>query len=522
MRFIDVLPGGLLVASQYIRLRGLGPEFEGKAWESTTQLRVGRAPKLEIQLADSSISRCHAEIVLSDQGWMVRDLGSRNGTFLNGIRVGQIDRKIQQGDLLQCGNIVLAVTALQEDLSKTSDTKNENWQVQATAQHSWEEALQLLALDVTRKTDPGEQLLMLLRTAQHLYQVSSFDDLLRLSLQDAASMLKAQRGCVLLYDSRTGNLIARAVFDQKHQAPATACYSRTLAERCFQRQESLLCNDVRNDPELLEVESLNKGAMSSIICALLRTPRKRLGVLHLDRGPGQDAFTTEEFHLADGVAAGMSASVASAQLMQEKQRNVFFQTVVAFAQALELRDPETSGHAQRVTDFALLLGEELEVTNEERECLQIAGSLHDIGKIGVDDRILHKPTALAPSEIAEMQEHSTKGAALLQAIPDLAHVSQIVRSHHERWDGKGYPDGLAGERIPKLARLIAVADTFDALTYDSSFRRAVPPSYAFEQIREGAGTQLDPHMVEAFIRVQPEMERRLEERQKIKQRPTFP
>jgi HD-GYP domain-containing protein (c-di-GMP phosphodiesterase class II) len=498
------------VAKKRIRLHGVGPSLEGKVWESEQALRIGRSPTFEVILGDTTISRRHAEVYLGDQGWVVRDLDSTNGTFLNGARVNQVERKIHERDLLQCGNVVMIVTLLEEEFP-SADGPLDNWQVAGTAQHSWEEAINFMALGVTRHSRPGEQLLALLRTGQHLYQSTSLDDLLRQSLGDVVTLLKARRGCVLLYEEGGGAFAVRAAYAPANEVTegGVRCYSSTLARRCFQREESLLCHDVQHDPELVTAQSVTKGVMSSIICALLRTPQRRLGVLHLDRGPYQEPFTLDDLNLADGIAAGMSASVASAQLIQDKQRNTFIQAAVALAKALALRHPQSSGHAQRVTDYALLLADELRLPALERQCIQIAGPLHDIGKIGVDDKILNKPDQLTPAEYEQIKLHPVKGSALLESIPDLAPALPVVRNHHERWDGKGYPDGLCGEAIPKVARVVAVADAFDAITHDAPYRKADSVEAALSQIHQGAGSQFDPECAHVFLRLRPRLEQQL-------------
>jgi HD-GYP domain-containing protein (c-di-GMP phosphodiesterase class II) len=500
------------MGEQRIRLHGIGPDLEGRVWESNLSLTVGRSPGVEVSLPDTSLSRRHAELVRTELGWAVRDLGSKNGTFLNGIRVGQADRALHARDVLQCGNVVMIVSLPEGDGPPTENTPTGTWQVQGTAQNSWEEALQKLAMDVTRRTQPGEQLLTLLRAGQHLYQATSLDELLRLSLQDAVTMLGAQRGAILMADPASGKLTPSAVRAVGPVPDPSSPFSATLAQRCYRRGESLLCNDICSDPELMRAQSVGEGGLGSVICALLRTPRKTLGVLQLGRDTAHDPFTLDELNLADGLAAGMSASVAGAQMLYEKQRNVFIQTVIALAQTLELRDPSTSGHTQRVSEYALLLGDELGLPAEEQHRLQVAAPLHDIGKIGVDDTILRKPSDLTPREYEEMKSHSLKGAVLLQAIPDLADVAPVVRAHHERWDGLGYPDGLAGEKVPRLARLIAVADSFDALTFDTAYRKALPVSAAVTQIEEGAGAQFDPDCVQAFRRALPRLQQRLQQR----------
>src|SRR5205823_5951537 len=153
------------------------------------------------------------------------------------------------------------------------------------------------------------------------------------------------------------------------------------------------------------------------------------------------------------------------------------------------------------TGFALLLGRQLHLSAEDLEVIRFATPLHDIGKIGIDDGILRKPGPLTPEEFDVMKTHTTRGAEILEPIPDLRRALAVVRSHHERWDGHGYPDGLAGEDIPLLARIVAVADGFDAMVFDSPYRRGIPVEEAFAELEKQQGEQFDPHVVAAFLQV---------------------
>ena len=134
--------------------------------------------------------------------------------------------------------------------------------------------------------------------------------------------------------------------------------------------------------------------------------------------------------------------------MLRKQRDLFLKTITILAQAVELRDDYTGGHTQRVTRYATMLAEKLELPDDQIELIRMGGPLHDIGKIGIDDAILRKPGRLTTDEYAQMQKHTTMGAEILQTITEMQPIIPIVRSHHERWDGTGYPDRLAGEEIP--------------------------------------------------------------------------
>jgi putative nucleotidyltransferase with HDIG domain len=494
-----------------IRLRFVGPNADRK-WDGDRLLRIGRSPDLEIVLNDTSVSRRHAEIVATDHGWVVRDLGSRNGTFLNGSRVGRLERRLQERDLVQCGNLVLSVELLVEAPLQYAETPHGSLQVQAMTRQSLEQAADLLVQDATRRTRPGEQLLSLLRAGQAVDQVDSLDDFLRQSLRDTVTAVRARRGAIILFDRTTRRLRLSAAYSTRPDlAGTTQCFSQTLAGRCFQGSQSLLCIDIYDDPELRRATSVQETSMTSVICALLRSPRLNLGVLHLDRGPSDDPFTRDELHLADALAANLSTALEGAQRLQERQRHVFIQTVLAFSQVIEMRDEYTGGHTQRVTDLALLLADEMKLSETDRYHLRVGAPLHDIGKIGIDDAILRKRERLTPAEFEHMKTHAARGADILGMLPGLEDVIPIVRNHHERWDGTGYPDRLRADRIPRLARLVTVADTFDAMTTDRPYRASRSPAQAFGEIRDGAGSQFDPECAEAFLRVRARVEQLLRE-----------
>src|SRR5262249_42722247 len=158
--------------------------------------------------------------------------------------------------------------------------------------------------------------------------------------------------------------------------------------------------------------------------------------------------------------ANVSAGIEATQLIH-KQRDLFLNTITVLAQTVELRDTCTAGHTIRVTTYATLLAEQLGLSAQDLEWIRIGTPLHDIGKIGIDDAILRKRDKLTEEEFEIMKTHTVKGAEIIATVPDLHPIIPIVRSHHERWDGKGYPDRLAGENIQPWARIVAVADAFD-------------------------------------------------------------
>ena len=176
-------------------------------------------------------------------------------------------------------------------------------------------------------------------------------------------------------------------------------------------------------------------------------------------------------------------------------------TLTALTSALDFRDNETGGHSDRVVAYMELLLEQMNIRGPELATLRRGALLHDVGKIGVPDNVLRKPTALSEGEWAVMKRHPEFGARIIAGIPFLEDVARIVRHHHERWDGMGYPDGLKGDRIPLGARIFAVGDSFDAMTSDRPYRRGLLIDAAREEIRRCANSQFDPAVVTAFLSI---------------------
>jgi HD-GYP domain-containing protein (c-di-GMP phosphodiesterase class II) len=185
----------------------------------------------------------------------------------------------------------------------------------------------------------------------------------------------------------------------------------------------------------------------------------------------------------------------------EENRALFLGSIQMLAGAVDEKDPYTRGHSDRVTRYSLMIGKELNLPAAFMETLQISAQLHDVGKIGIEDRILKKPGALNAEEFEAMKTHTTKGANLLRPVTQLAEMLPGIELHHEALDGRGYPYGLKGDQIPLLARVIAVADTFDALTTNRPYQHAYPPEEALKIIHDLAGKRLDPVTVRALVAV---------------------
>ena len=183
-----------------------------------------------------------------------------------------------------------------------------------------------------------------------------------------------------------------------------------------------------------------------------------------------------------------------------ENRELFLSSIKALAEAIDAKDPYTRGHSERVATYAAAVAREMGLSTEEVERTRLSALLHDVGKIGVDDRIIRKPTALTEDEFEAMKTHPIKGTAIMSAIPQLKDVIPGMKYHHESWSGGGYPEGLKKVQIPLQARIVAVADTFDAMTTTRPYQQAMAIDHVVDRIRQLAGGRFDPDVVAAFLR----------------------
>jgi HD-GYP domain-containing protein (c-di-GMP phosphodiesterase class II) len=230
----------------------------------------------------------------------------------------------------------------------------------------------------------------------------------------------------------------------------------------------------------------------------LRTSRHLMGVLVMYHDDLSVIADSERMRLLSSVAHQSAAACENAHLLGSISRMIV-DVVVSMALAIESRDPYTGGHVLRVTAYAVLLGERAGLGEADLDRLRLGGMLHDIGKIAVPDAILRKPCRLEPDEFKLMMSHAHVGHQIISQIPQLNPVACVVRHHHERFDGKGYPDGLSGTSIDPLARITAVADTYDAMTSDRPYRKGLSRPIACEELAKNAGTQFDPELVKLFV-----------------------
>lgn len=454
-----------------LRLEGRSEPILGRAWESGELLRVGRLPSLEIHLPDPSVSRTHAELAPRSGGWAVWDLGSSNGSYLNGERLGRAEAPLRPGDQLQFGDVCLVVAEPHAGGAGAATARGPRGAGESAVPLEW---LGRFAA-IGRSCDLAEPL----------------THYLHVLLWQSAELLDATGGALLLTTSGS--------------ASASAVYLAESDRRAWWlsggRPEA-----ARDGGRSVLVAAPTGVAEGPALYAPLADAGRTLGVLCLVRGPGQEPLGEPERVQAEALAHTVAPSLRTAIAFYQRQEEQFLKSLTALSELVRLRDGAIGSHAQRVTDYALMIAERLGLTEQQRYFLRTGAPLHDLGKVGLRDEVLRKPGRLTEDEERHVRLCVLRGAQLLEQIPALSPLLPIVRNALENWDGSGYPDGLAGEGIPLLARVVAVADAFDAMTTEQPYRPALSVARALEEIHRGAGTRFDPACAQALLGLRTRLE----------------
>ncbi len=314
--------------------------------------------------------------------------------------------------------------------------------------------------------------------------------------------MKPDRAAILLVDPDTGAIVPRAVRPAGAYSSVSEFASSTVVRQAMEARDAFIVHDVRMDSRLQDAASVLLAGVRSVICVPLLGRSGAIGALYADK-LGLEQFAPDLAEYASAFAGHAAAALETAQLYDDRERH-FRATLQAFAKAIDARDRYTAGHSERVTAYTLVLARQSGQHATEFETIRRAGLLHDIGKVGVPDAVLLKPGKLDAAERTLIEAHVTIGYDMLVTLPFLGASLPAVRGHHERWDGAGYPDRLAGLGIHPHARLMAVADSYDAMTSARPYRAALSAEEAARRLRADSGTQFDPAAVALFDVVEQE------------------
>ncbi len=235
----------------------------------------------------------------------------------------------------------------------------------------------------------------------------------------------------------------------------------------------------------------------SALCVPMVFRESVIGVLNVKGKPDGSNFGQSDVELLTMLASQAAIAIVNAEL-HKSLKNLFVNSIKALANAIEARDEYTRGHSERVTEYSVKMAERMFFPSKEIEKIRYAALLHDIGKIKVKEEILNKPGRLTSEEYQIITEHPVFGAKIMSPVPEFREILPYMYHHHEKFASGGYPDGVKGDSIPLAARIIAVADTFDAMTSDRPYRNALSIEIAVEEINKNSGVQFDPRIVKVF------------------------
>ncbi|MFQ5945694.1 MAG: HD-GYP domain-containing protein [Anaerolineae bacterium] len=350
-----------------------------------------------------------------------------------------------------------------------------------------------------------EELATINALAAAVSQSLNLDTVLDEALSKVLEVLDLDAALIFLSreDGRQGEVVL-----QGHHAhagsmaltPAQIEVARRIGQRAMERRRAVI--ETISAREFAGVPSSKKGGkemVPSFTTLPLVSKGKTVGALCAVT-QRRESLNREQIALMGAICDQIAVAVENGRLHGDLKL-LLLDSIRALADAVEARDAYTGGHCESIADHAVAIGEELGLTDEELEHLQYGALLHDIGKIGVDDAILGSPGPLSRSEYAQMKAHATMGARIVDEIAMLKDVVPIIEHHHERYDGLGYPKGLVGEEIPLVARILSVADSFGAMTTDRPYRKAMGSDEAFQELQRSSGSQFDPRVVDAFLKV---------------------
>jgi HD-GYP domain-containing protein (c-di-GMP phosphodiesterase class II) len=326
-------------------------------------------------------------------------------------------------------------------------------------------------------------------------------NLIKQMTQMTQCTLGAVASSILLLDEAKQNLLFEVAEGESEEVLKQVKLSTQIgiAGWVARHRKPLIVNDVTRDAHFVgHVDKITGFDTKSVICAPLIVHRELIGVIEVLNKLDGSGFTEQDLDTLTAVASTAAMAIENTKLHQSVV-DAYKSTIKALAAAIDAKDHYTCGHSQRVMEYALLGGDSLALPAEELEVLEYAGTLHDIGKIGVTDNILCKPGLLTDEEWVIIRQHPDIGYNILRNIPFLEKTKMLILHHHERYDGTGYPGGLKGEDIPIGARILAVADAFDTMTTDRSYRPALGIDSAFKELYACSGLQFCPVAVEVFV-----------------------
>lgn len=467
---------------------------------------LGRGDGCVVRLMHSKVSRTHCRINYENGFYSVEDLDSKNGTWVN-------NRRIHKAILFHHDRITVGGAEFRFVLEGGLTEDSTNFELDADGAPNFGTEIReraenntpsSLFLERPRGEDGGgvneeleRELSVVCKVINSVNAEHHLDRLLATIMDSVMDVSDADRGYLIAAKKLNGVLMP-LVSRNKEGIPTFArnTFSRSIVSECYESGYAIL----RSDPtsQFDASESMVVQQIQSIMCVPMQDDQGRVGVIYVDNVVGSRQFTKRDLKVL--TAIGNQAGIAIRRAQQARQlESLFRDSMRTVISLVEVKDRYTFGHSERVTAVAIRVAELCPEWRPDMRALEIAGLLHDVGKLAVRLDVLQKPDSLTDSEYEAVKQHPTTGAAILSNVDNAEEIAAAVRHHHEWWDGSGYPDGLAGEDIPLLARILSIADAYDSMASERPYKEALPEDQIISELRQGTGTQFDPNIAVPFI-----------------------
>ncbi|SME90648.1 HD domain-containing phosphohydrolase [Pseudobacteriovorax antillogorgiicola] len=471
-----------------------GKRYELQVFPAT----IGRDPKNVVVIADGEASRYHFRIKQRGRLYILEDLESRNGTYVNGDRV--INTTLKGGDKILLGSTELIFFAPDSEITIPTDFLSFDMQIDEKAGIKGPIGISEIASStpfIANRLDPAVLANNVMSNESTIKQVFNYHSNLMVirDLNEMCSTLlksigkmipNSSRAALFIWSEKSRQLLPFAKKDFQLSIPFQL--SQRAFEDCLSRKQVVLL-----EPDTRTTQSGRNRAIMPIT-----HNDSIIALIHVEIDNPRHKFRSAELEAAQALLFRASPIMESLLLRREIDSWLvgIMDTIIA---TVEAKDTYTRGHSERVANYCMAIADELKLNKEIKRLLMISALCHDIGKIGIPDSILKKASLLSAEEYAEMKLHPTIGASIISHLPNAQRIISGVKYHHEKWDGTGYPDGLAGEDIPFFGRIVALGDVYDAMISGRSYSGFVNEDDAIERIHEEREL-FDPEILRALIR----------------------
>ena len=479
-----------------------GPEKLSLPLQGDTPLTIGRKPEHDLVLATgATVSRDHAVLTSRLDGdhvrWSLLDNGSRHGTFLNGVRLEpHRGVHIRAGDLIVIEPFTFQVVDPSENQNLTR-TIDDSGQATGTS---------ILKIDKTQGGGLAHEKLQALLTCSRAIHEAGSEVAMAAAVAEAAVAATAFGNVAIVRPTGSDGMVQVLATKGRIVNDGVPNISRSLLDAAMEGEPVRF---QRAEVVEEQAQSIMQYSIEEALCVPIMLGHAVAGCIYLDNRDGQlqGLNVIDDVEFCNGLAE--ISALAMSNLMRvdierrhaEERQDLLLGTVGALVAAIDAKDTYTRGHSVRVAWLSKALALALGLDEGTLEQIHICGLVHDIGKIGIPEAILRKPGKLTDEEFDRIKEHPVIGEKILSGVPQLATVLPGVRSHHERWDGKGYPDGSKGEGTAFFGRLLGIADAFDAMCSSRAYRPSLDRSEVLDEVSNCSGTQFDPKLVKVFLTI---------------------